>query len=288
METAAPEHRLPNFLVIGAMKCGTQSMYRYLRQHPEVFMHPTRDLRFFTEEHNWNRGVDWYRSQFAGAGRASVVGEAPNGYTRHPIYGGVPERIHGLLPDVRMVYVIRSPLKRIESHYRHRIVTGFEWRGAEDAIREDPSYVAISRYGSQLEQYLRFFPLEQILILSLERLIAEPDAMLGRLCRFLGIAETPGIPYPRENITRERSSAPLLLRRFSRFSSLRPHVQRASRRLHHTRFGGSTAADEVPFDLGRDTRERLDDVFREDLALLSSIAGESFEDLDRELSARAA
>ena len=76
----AGEPRLPNFLVIGAMKAGTTSLFHYLRDHPQVFLPEEKELYFFTEEDNWHRGLEWYRSRFRGAGDAKAVGEASVGY----------------------------------------------------------------------------------------------------------------------------------------------------------------------------------------------------------------
>ena len=59
---------LPDFLIIGAMKCGTTSLYHYLRDHPQIFMPTIKAPEFFAEESNWGRGIAWYRRQFEGAG----------------------------------------------------------------------------------------------------------------------------------------------------------------------------------------------------------------------------
>src|SRR5688500_14395940 len=99
---------VPSFLVIGATKCGTESLHAYLSRHPEVFIHP-KELRFFTREFNLERGAAWYRDQFSGAGSARATGEGSNAYTRDPVYGGVAARIQRALPSVRMIYVIRHP-----------------------------------------------------------------------------------------------------------------------------------------------------------------------------------
>src|SRR3954463_6324498 len=84
---------LPNFLIIGAMKGGTTSLYHYLRPHPEVFMPVTKELHFFVAEKNLLLGPGWYERRFRGAGDAIAVGEASTDYTKYPLYQGVPERI---------------------------------------------------------------------------------------------------------------------------------------------------------------------------------------------------
>ena len=117
--------RLPSFLVIGAMKAGTTSLYHYLHAHPQVFMPSIKELDFFVAGGNWGRGLHWYQKQFAGAGPGAVaVGEASTMYTKYPSVDGVPERIAAHLPEVRLVYVVRDPIDRIRSHYRHRVAVG--------------------------------------------------------------------------------------------------------------------------------------------------------------------
>lgn len=272
---------IPSFLVIGATKCGTESLHAYLSGHPEVFIHP-KELRYFTREFNLERGADWYREQFSGAGSALAIGEGSNAYTRDPVYGGAAARIHRSLPNVRLIYVIRHPIDRIRSHYRHRLVQGTEWRSPETAIREDPAYLAASCYGRQLELYRRHFPAEQILTLRLPDLVSRPEPTLARLCRFLGVSETPGTAFPSINVTADRIITPQLLRNLARFPAAKPYVVRASRRLRRAGLGGAVPAGETPFELSRRTREDLAATFGKDRELLSRLVGESFDEWDLE------
>lgn len=270
---------LPNFLIIGATKCGTTSLHQYLSGHPDVFMHPVKELRFFSEEHNWWRGSAWYEAQFSSAGSASAVGESSNAYSRHPVYKGVPERIHRLLPNVRLIYLVRHPIRRIESHYRHRLVTGIEWRSPEEALRADPGYIAASRYGDQLQQYLRHFRPEQMLTLRFEALVADPDATLRRVCGFLNIREAPRAEFPRSNVTAERVVAPAFLRNLSRFGYGKKRLMSAAKLLTRSRLRRfAQKADEPAFALSRRQREELAVMLRKDTALLAEIAGEPFDE----------
>ena len=92
--------RLPNFLVIGAMKAGTTSLYHYLRDHPQVFMPDTKEVNFFNPLRNWRHGVSWYEEQFRAApAEALAVGEASTSYTKYPWVKDVPERITSVLGD---------------------------------------------------------------------------------------------------------------------------------------------------------------------------------------------
>lgn len=112
--------RLPNFLIIGAMKAGT-SLYHYVRAHPQVFVPAIKEIDFFVAAANRARGIDGYGRQCTGAGPDVVaVGEVPTNYTKYPSVGGVPERLVDHLPGVRLLHVVCDPIERIRSHYRLR------------------------------------------------------------------------------------------------------------------------------------------------------------------------
>ena len=274
-DTASPPGgRLPDFLVIGATKAGTTSLHAYLRQHREVFMHPRKELRYFTAEHEWRRGPDWYRTQFEDAGRARAVGQASNAYTRHPVYADVPERIAALLPDVRLVYLVREPFARLESHYRWRLSTGYEWRGAEEALRADPSYVAASLYGLQLAEYHRHFASEQILVLRCEALFADPEPHLARLAEHLGVEHDPSLPFRAENVTRRRRVVAAPLRQAARVALLRRSVRGLGRAAARSPLGRlSRSASEADYHLSDDLRAEIARLFAQDRRLLIDLAG---------------
>ena len=178
---------LPNFLVIGAAKAGTTSLYHYLRGHPQVFMSERKELNFFVENDGWVKGTSWYERQFEGAGDAVAVGEASPNYSKHPVFPGVPERIAKLIPDVRLIYLIRHPIERMRSHYLHEVAALRERRPIHQALAADPRYLNTSRYAMQLEQYLARFPAERILIITAEQLRHDRTATVGRVLAFLGV-----------------------------------------------------------------------------------------------------
>lgn len=180
--------RLPDFIVIGAMKAGTTSLFEYLRAHPQVFMSPLKEMDFFVEERNWPRGMDWYGRRFRRAGSDVVaVGEASPSYTKYPEHTGVPERIAAYLPDVKLIYLVRDPIERIRSHYQHRVMVGSEHAPIESAVLRDPTYVDVTRYAVQIERYLNWFPRESILVLTAEELRTQRLATMHRVHRFLQI-----------------------------------------------------------------------------------------------------
>ena len=193
--SSAPKHAarregvgLPNFLVIGAMKAGTTSLYHYLAAHPQIFMSAIKELDFFVETGNWKRGIDWYGRQFQGAGQDEVaIGEASTAYSKYPIVRGVPERIARYFPDMRLIYIVRNPIERIRSHYEHRVAVGDERETLDQAILNNPLYLNCSRYALQIQQYIRHFPIERLLLITSEDLRHSRQSTMRRVYSFLGV-----------------------------------------------------------------------------------------------------
>ena len=146
--------QLPNLIIIGAMKCGTTSLHYYLSQHPEIYMSKLKELWFFLEENNWSKGLDWYKSHFKT--NARIRGEASPGYTMYPSRQGIPKKMHTILPNAKIIYIIRDPIARFESEYMHRFTGGVEDRSFEEVLNCDHTYQRYlnkSRYYNQIEQY---------------------------------------------------------------------------------------------------------------------------------------
>ena len=170
------------------MKCGTVSLHRYLSCHPEIFMPPLVELDFFVKERNWQKGLDWYESHFPE--QAKVIGERSTAYSKYPDFKGIPERVHRLIPHAKLIYIIRDPVERIVSQYIHWFARGYENRSFADAIHHDfpnNSYIYYSRYYLQLEQYLEFFPIANILVLKLEDMAKERRGYLKSIFKFLEV-----------------------------------------------------------------------------------------------------
>ena len=177
----------PTFLVIGAMKAGTTSLWSYLRAHPEIFMTEWKEPRFFIEKFNWGRGVDWYEGLFSDAGDAKARGEASTDYTMAHAYRGVPQRIASLYPDIKMIYLLRHPIERMRSHYLMVRVAGQEKRTAPQAFRETKGYLYSSAYAFQIGQYLKHFQREQLLLVQSESLLENRLPTLRRIFEFVGV-----------------------------------------------------------------------------------------------------
>ena len=199
------EGRLPTFVIIGAMKGGTTTLHAVLRTHPEIFMSREKELDFFAEARNLRRGEAWYRRQFRTD--RPIRGESSPIYAAWPAHDGVPERMHDLLPDARIVYCVRDPVERAMSHYRHALAAGSKHAlGADgdapsidEAILREP-FLRQGRYGTQLRRYLAAgFPLERIHVVQSERLRSHRDAVVGDVLRFVGADPDGRFAGPRED-----------------------------------------------------------------------------------------
>ena len=181
---------LPTFVVIGAMKAGTVSLSHYLDQHPDVFLGrggKFGEPNFFVAEQNWARGRGWYESLFEGAGGAAALGECSPGYAMAPLFGGVPERMAQVVPNARLVYVVRDPIARMQSMYMHQVSAGRERRRPEVALLDDDRYLAPSQYGLQLAAFLDHFDRSQVLVIASEVLRDRPREALSAVFGHLAV-----------------------------------------------------------------------------------------------------
>ena len=185
---------LPNLIVLGAQKCGTSGLHYYLSLHPEVSMSRPKELNFFIEERNWPRGLDWYRGHFDPAAR--VRGEASPNYTAYPQHDGVPERMHGVVPEAKLIYLVRDSLERIAAHWVHNYAKRREKGDLETTLSHpNTSYVARSRYAMQLERFLVHYPKEQVLVFQQSDLRHDRAATLRTVFEFIGV--DPDFTHPR-------------------------------------------------------------------------------------------
>jgi lipopolysaccharide transport system ATP-binding protein len=206
---------LPDFLILGAQKAGTTALYAYLRWHPEITGPSFKEISFF--DRHYARGERWYRAHLP-VRQGSIVGEASPSYLFHPL---APERVARMVPDARLIALLRNPVDRAFSHYQHEVALGREPLSFEEAVASenermegeleqmlrDPSYfshawwnytyLARGRYAEQLERWFAFFAREQLLVLFTDELGEDPGGTYRRVLDFLG-AETRDLPsYPR-------------------------------------------------------------------------------------------
>jgi hypothetical protein len=186
--------RLPTFLIIGAPKAGTTSLASYLAAHPDVFVAEEKEVHFFDRQ--FDRGVDWYRSRFADAGAARAIGDASPTYMYldHAL-----DHITETVPDARLVAVLRNPVDRAYSHFWwERALT--ERRSFAEAVRQEISegeatprrrrYLQGGFYLGRLEEVVRRFPREQLLVVVLEDIRNDLDRVYAEVCRHIGVDDT--------------------------------------------------------------------------------------------------
>lgn len=220
----------PDFIIVGAAKSGTTSVHEYLNEHPGVFMSSPKETDFFAhlasdgrERFTWG-GVKWdpaaridtagkYSALFATAKPGQVCGEASPSYLFNP---RVPQLVHDWNPDVRIVLLLRDPAERAWSDFLHNLRDGTEPLPVErflDAFHdgkrrvaegwiEHADYEIKGNYGSQLENWLRIFPREQVGVFFYDDLRADPRALIGRILAFIG-ADASFVPdvTQRYNVT---------------------------------------------------------------------------------------
>ena len=185
--TMPSPQRLPTFVVIGAMKAGTTTLHEWLARHRDVFMSDPKELDFFLDERNWGRGLDWYRSCFVDADGAGAVGESSPDYTKTHNHPRVAERMYSVIPDAALVYVVREPVDRMRSMYRHLVLDGTETRGFAEAISADADYEMTSQYMRHITAYLEFYPPESLLVITTEQMAADPHDTIASVLGHIGV-----------------------------------------------------------------------------------------------------
>lgn len=276
---------LPDFIIIGGMKCGTTSLYYYLNSHPEISMSTEKELDFFISQKNWKKGIEWYCSQFTG--EAKIYGEASPNYTNYPKTAETAKLIYETIPHAKLIYLVRDPIERLISQYVHRYAAGKENRTLTEALANfeaNPKrrYINRSRYYYQLEQYLPYFPPQQILVVSTEELYCFPQKTLKTVFKFLEIADkTDCINFQRKlhksvfkrrktNWGNKISNVPVMQSIEYLPFSLREKIKKV------IYFPFSTPVKKPTLDL--ELRSRLIDYFKEDVDQLREYTKKDFSE----------
>jgi hypothetical protein len=192
----------PDFIVIGAMKCGTSTVCAYFEDHPDVFMVPRCEPNFFSRDENFAKGTDWYESHFAGRGDEKLCGEGSNNYASGLLYPHSATRMAAYHPGLKLIYVVREPITRIASAWiQTRANKGDQIPPTLDrAVQELPDlFIGQSLYWQNLQRYRAVFPDSQIFVGFMEDMEADPQAFFARLCGFLGIEPVARIKRERVN-----------------------------------------------------------------------------------------
>jgi hypothetical protein len=182
--------RKPNFIVIGAMKSATSSLHVQLESQPGVFMSEPKEPNFFSDDDQYRRGVDSYLSLFANAREGDLCGESSTHYTKLPDYPETIPRMKALLPDVKLVYVMRHPIDRLVSHYIHQWTQNVIRCDINDALDRYPELINYSRYSYQLEPYFEAYGKRSVLPVFFGAVKQHPQTELERIARFIGYRGT--------------------------------------------------------------------------------------------------
>jgi hypothetical protein len=204
---------LPNFIIVGAVKAGTSSIFRYMRQHPEIHTSSRKEPSFFLfdssvpdfqgpGDHIFYRNVvvslEDYEALFAGAGNKKAVGEASASYLHDE---SAPRRISNLIPGAKIIVVLRNPIERAYSHYWMYRSTGRERETFAAALDLEEQrrrmnwapgwqYSRIGLYSNHISRYLSFFPKEQCLFALYDELDHDPVAFMKKVFAFLEVDDS--------------------------------------------------------------------------------------------------
>jgi len=184
---------LPDYLILGAQRCGTSSLIRYLADHPQVVPPANWEVHFF-DFANWSRGVDWYKRQLGKRGPDTFHGEKSPGYLVMPY---VPNRVKNVCPQAKFIVMLRDPVERAYSQYKLRCNLMRENQSFDNAIHRALSrqnnhanwlgYIKRGYYAEQLEHWFTFFPREQFLVVQSERFYRDARRVYTEVLDFIGL-----------------------------------------------------------------------------------------------------
>ncbi|MBE9138216.1 sulfotransferase [Nodosilinea sp. LEGE 07088] len=268
--------RLPDFLFIGAMKSATTTMHYQLGQQPGIFMVSNpKELYFFSHDQNYNQGTDWYKSKFSGAKVDEICGEAATTYSQLPTYPDVVERMYSLIPNTKLIYIMRHPIDRLISQYLHECTLKNISLDINRAIYKHPELVDYSRYAMQLEPFMEKFGSEKILPTFFERVTAYPQEEIERICRFIGYPGQPRWDFEAKpkNVTKERPVSTPWLKFLRKSKVLKPIRENLLPQAVKTKVRGLLASNLERPEISPQNLEYLKEIFDRDLARLGQWLG---------------
>lgn len=264
--------RLPDFIIIGAMKCATSTLHEQLARQPGILMSEPKEPNFFSDDGQYARGMGWYESLFAAAPseEGSLCGESSTHYAKLPTYPRTIERLLAHLPrTVRFVYVMRHPVDRLVSQYIHEWTQRVIDAPIDQAIERHLELVDYGRYAMQLKPFIEAWGRERILPVFFDRLTDHPQEELERVCRFIG---HPGRPVWDDSLSEQNVSSQRLRKSAWRDAVINLPGAKALRRALVPR----SIRDRIKSfwmmrrrpELSPESRLRLEQVFDADLAEL--------------------
>lgn len=242
--------RLPDFICLGAMRCGTTTLWSLLDRQPGVFLPRIKELHYFDGyQGGWDAGPAAYAAHFADAPADAVCGEITPSYLYIEEACG---RIRDLVPDVRLIAILRDPVERAWSHYWYEVCGGRETLSFRRAIDAEPRRLASGRieerihrsyfdrglYAGQLQRFADAFGRDRLCVLDLKALIHDPEAAMRRVLGHIGVAGAPAINGQNKDRQRNRGwhprlrqAHPALKALHARFDAGRSLPSRAARRV---------------------------------------------------------
>lgn len=219
---------LPNFIIIGAMKSATSTLHSNLQLHPEIGMSKFKEPSFFNLRFKF-KDKNWYKSQFE-SGKA-VNGESSPNYSKKHSFPGTAQRMHTMLPDVKLIYLTRDPINRITSHLHHNLYRDrFDKSKLLDVLKNDPNYILTSSYMFQLNEYLTYYNKSQFLFITTEELQSNLNGTLNKICDFLNV---DNYNFEEKVISRNKSSEKFLIKKYDVVKRFLP---RQLMKLYHLLF----------------------------------------------------
>lgn len=177
---------LPDYIIVGAMKCGTSTLARQLGAQEGLFMTDPKEPNFFSDDAVHARGIAWYQQLFDSAAPGDLKGEASTHYTKRPTYPQALERLAAVVHAPKIIYMIRDPLARAVSHYIHEWSQGVITTDIDRALETHPEIESYGCYGAQIAPWVARFGVDNVLVLSMEGMKLEPQGLLERVGVFLG------------------------------------------------------------------------------------------------------
>lgn len=242
-----------------------------------------KELNFFVAERNWNKGIAWYRQQFQS--KKPIVGEASPFYTHYPRFADVPERIHQVAPDAKLIYILRDPIERIISQFVHTTALGFETREFEEAVfdkRNSNLYLVTSQYFLQMQRYLALFDEKQLLVVTNEQLDKQRNKTLCEIFSFLDVDESfecanfeLRLNQSRDKRLRNQLGKKLATTRLAK--TIRSLPDRVRYRIESILFHSFTKTVERP-SVSSQTRQRLMEILCPDVEALRKQTGRKFDE----------
>ena len=267
---------LPSFLIVGAMKAGTTSMFDDLRTHPGVFGPADKEPgNLCRDDVLTPEGLRAYERLFEHAGGRACF-EASTYYTMLPVHKGVAERARRVLGDgLRVVYIVREPVARTVSHHLHALNAGDTPADIDRAVREDPRLIEYSRYAHQIEPWRATLGDERVCVVQFEHYVANRAQTAGLVQAFLGLDPRPDLidPDRASNASGAKAVHTGLTRRVARSSAYRRLVRPLLPGGLKRRLGGAVmkAARTESAAPSAETVERILDATREDVRAIAGL-----------------